>query len=137
MIPTKEGAAVVFRSLDPSKDFTTAPLTVVESDRCKVVKLGQLAGSRSGRRSMPDEILLNCLSGRFDVTVDHDTHSVKPGELVYIAPGHQHSWRCIEQGELVLTVIYSSDESRTPEIDRIDETLEETFPASDAPPWTP
>lgn len=87
------------------------------------------------------EVLLFCVAGKLDVTVNGQHHEMTPNEMLYVGKGIPYRVDAVVESALLVTTLFS-DQAATvraqPEIDRnneVDEALEESFPASDPPSY--
>ncbi|RCS54498.1 cupin domain-containing protein [Bremerella cremea] len=98
-------------------------------------------GEHTSTHVSSGEVLLFCVIGKLDVTINGQHHDVTANQMIYIGKGLPYRVDAVIDSALLVTTLFSDQataKKTKPEIDRnneVDEALEETFPASDPPSY--
>ena len=76
---------------------------------------------------------MQCLEGRVAFTVQGKTQELVGGELLYLSGNEPHAVKGIEDSSLLVTILLPKVRLQVPPFDVVQESSEESFPASDPP----
>lgn len=83
----------------------TRTLALFKSGELEVIRLVLLAGKSYPPHKVPGEITIQCLEGKFEVSVEGRTHVLAAGQLLYLPGGVQHSLLGIEDSSGLVTIV--------------------------------
>jgi len=114
---------------------------IVKTDTFEVIRLVVHAGVDIKRHQVDGPITLQCLRGRALLGLPDGAVELSEGQWIYLEAGARHSLEGLEDTSLLLTIFFPLGRRNTQaaevgtsgrkEIGSLDESLKETFPASD------
>jgi quercetin dioxygenase-like cupin family protein len=106
---------------------------LIKNEALEVIRLTIEAGGEIPTHRAPNQLVVQCLSGKVEFTANDHTETLTPGKLLHLACREPHSLKALERSVLLLTLLLTGSE---PPKEEVQEASEESFPASDSPAWT-
>jgi quercetin dioxygenase-like cupin family protein len=110
---------------------TAKTTTLVKTADLELIRLVLSAGKELPTHKVPGEITVQCLEGRVAFTAEGKTQELTAGQLLYLTAGERHAVKGIEDSSLLVTILLPKDKPQP--FDVVQESSEESFPASDPP----
>jgi quercetin dioxygenase-like cupin family protein len=109
--------------------------TLVKTSELEVIRLVVSAGKEIPMHKAPGPITVQCLDGRVSFTACGESQELGPGDFLYLPVGVPHALKGIEDSSLLVTIRLPKKDAAKP-LDLVQESGEESFPASDSPAIT-
>ncbi len=94
----------LLEQLPVSMDATTSRM-VVNNPLLRVVYFAFDTGQELTDHSSPRAVVVQLLTGAIEFTVEEATHSMRPGDAVYLAPGQVHALKALAPSHLSLVMV--------------------------------
>lgn len=94
----------VFEELPVVKESTTSRV-LVNNDVLRHVMFSMDAGQVLTEHAQARAVIVNLLTGVMDFTVGDEKHTLKAGDVIYLAPGERHAVEAIEPCYMSLTLV--------------------------------
>lgn len=82
-----------------------ATRVITNNEALRVLQLLLDAGERVPDHSSPKALVVTLLEGTLDFTVDGRTERLRPGDVVYVAPGTTHDLAAVDDARLQLVLV--------------------------------
>lgn len=79
--------------------------TLVRDDHIEIFRLVLGAGTHMQEHSAAGAMTLQCLSGEVNLSCHGKTHTLQPGDLIYLNDAEPHALHCKQQAILLVTLI--------------------------------
>lgn len=89
----------------PISTEATTSRTVVKNDVLSQVLFSFDAGQALSEHASPKAVIVQLLSGKMDFTVEGETKTLSPGDVVYLAPNAPHALTAVEPCHMALTMV--------------------------------
>ena len=76
-----------------------------KSTELEVMRVVLPAGKSFPPHTVPGEVTIQCIEGIFEVTADHQTHTLQAGQLLYLRGGIEHSLLGLENASCLVTIV--------------------------------
>lgn len=80
-------------------------IALFKSGELEVIRLILPAGKSLPPHKVPGEITIQCIEGKFEVTVDGHAHTLQTGQLLYVPGGIVHSLLGIQDASGLVTIV--------------------------------
>ena len=92
--------------MPPDFDLATARTEALfKTADLEVIRLVLRAGKSFPPHQVPGDITIHCLAGRLEIGVDGSTHTLEPGELLYLSGGVMHSVLALQDACGLVTIV--------------------------------
>ena len=89
----------------PVSTEATTSRTVVKNDLLSQVLFSFDAGQALSEHASPKAVIVQCLTGKLEFTVEGKTEVLAPGDVVYLAPNAPHALTALEPTHMALTMV--------------------------------
>lgn len=97
-------ATEIFEDLPIIKESTTSRV-LVNNDVLRHVMFLMDAGQVLTEHASARAVIVNLLTGTMDFTVGGEKHTLKAGDVIYLAPGERHAVEAVEPCYMSLTLV--------------------------------
>lgn len=79
-------------------------VALFKSDDLEVIRLVLQAGKSLPPHKVPGEITVQCVEGSIDVTVEGQSHVLRPGQLLFLAGNVLHGVAALQDASALVTI---------------------------------
>ena len=112
---------------------TAKTATLTKTANLELIRLVLPAGKELPTHKVAGEITVQCLEGKVAFTAGSKTQELAAGQLLYLTGDEPHAVKGIEDSSLLVTILLTKVKTKAPPFDVVQESSEESFPASDPP----
>ena len=98
----------------PVSESSITSRVVVNNPLIRVVVFAFDAGEMLTEHSSPRAVVVQLLDGRIDYSMDGETTTMVPGDVIYMKPGVKHALVALEPSHLSLVMVDTEADLGTP-----------------------
>lgn len=83
----------------------TVSTSLIKTDRLQLLHLVLAAGQDQPQHHVSDECVIHCLEGEVEVVMGGGVRQLRPGNLVVLPAGEQHSLRARAESAVLVTLL--------------------------------
>ena len=119
------------------RDSGPTARTLVKNGPLRATLVSLQAGGTVQEHQASGPITIHVLSGSLAFRIGEETHALTAGDLLSLGAGIRHSVDTEAGADFLVTIALSEQtgEQPRPYADIVDDTLDDSFPASDPPSW--
>lgn len=78
---------------------------LLDNDAVKAVLFAFDKGKGLGEHANPNNVVVTCIDGSIDFSIDGEVNHLHAGDVVYLAPGTVHAATCVEPGHMQVLMV--------------------------------
>lgn len=109
--------------VEPGEVVNVAPLgpelhdershTLIKNDQFEMIRLVLSTGKVLAEHRAPGALIVQCIEGRIQFSAHGKTHTLHAGQLLHLAAKEPHTVTCLQDGSLLLTILFDRDAAET------------------------
>jgi quercetin dioxygenase-like cupin family protein len=133
--PKVAGTVVDVRAKPTECEQPCKTTILVHGEALEIMRMHLGRGDEVPSHQCPGETVIECVEGHVALELTDGPQELCAGQLICLAPHAPHGIRAIDESLLIVTSIAERHYAGAP--DGVEEASEESFPASDAPSFSP